>query len=58
MTIPGKTQRTTADQTQLRRPHLGSITIGELSSTFLIFAAISFFTHRRNQILAKQSFKF
>ena len=29
MTIPGKTQQITADQTQLRQPHLGSITIGE-----------------------------
>ena len=56
--ITGKTQQTTVGPTQLPQPPLGSITIGELSSTFLIFAAISFFTHRRNQILAKQSFKF
>lgn len=33
MTIPGKTQRITADPTQLRQPHLGSITIGELAAT-------------------------
>ena len=37
MTIPGKTQRITADPTQLRQPHLGSITIGELAATITPF---------------------
>ena len=59
--ITGKTQQTTVGPTQLPQPPLGSITIGELSSTFLIlainFAVISFFTHPHDQILAKQSFK-
>ena len=58
--ITGKTQQTTVDPTQLPQPPLGSITIGELSSTLLILAPnlaiVSFFTYRSDQILAK-SFK-
>ena len=38
MRIAGKTQQTTVVPTQLLQPPLGSITIGDLSSTLLILA--------------------
>ena len=50
--ITGKTQQTTVDPTQVPQPPLGSITIGEISSTLLIsapnFVIISFFTQISN----------
>ena len=57
--ITGKTQQTTVGPTQLPQPPLGSITIGELSSTLLIlaldFAKISFFTYCHIKSLLKVS---
>ena len=50
--IAGKTLQTTVDPTQVPQPPLGSITIGEISSTLLIsalnFVIISFFTKISN----------